>query len=808
MARFHSTDARARPQACRAMGCIVLLALAFPSTPVAGVQTVQGVLLDEATDAPIAGAFVTLTDREGTELSGRLTDAAGRFRLDAPSPGRYGLRAERIGFETVTVGPVRLQQGERLSYRLRAGGRAVELPGLTVATEPRCGRPGAGHAAILWGEARKALRTASWAAGERLYEFDVVRYRRTLHAETERVLREDQRAYAVINEGPVRSRPARVLADSGWVRELPGGERQYFGPDADVLLSDPFLETHCFHVRPASGDSAWIGLAFEPVPGRDVPEVQGVLWLDRRTLELRRLDYGYTALPEEVDADRFGGRIEFDRLPTGAWVVGRWSIRIPVLGRRLDRVGPFLGESTVLVSILEEGGHVTRARTAAGEEILGSDGAALVGTVLDGPGPAPLAGAHITLVGTPHTAVTDEAGRFELRDVPPGRYTLGYTHARLDSLALEPGVQEVDLGVAQETRIVLAIPRLSALLEESCPGPPDPVSRTVVGRVRTPATGAPVAGARVVLSWRDRDGDRVAVEARTDSAGRYRICDAAAGHALGAIAFRGWAIGEAATIAPGPPLTRHDLAMAADLGSGPGHSGIAGFVREDVTRRPVPSALVAALTPDGDTVATAMTDSLGRYRLGPLPADSHTVSASRLGHAPATARVELIEGVPRELDFLLSARPVEVAPIVVAADAREPRLASVGFYERQSAGIGLFIDRAEIDARRPSRLSDLMYGKVGLQVVYPSGSTRMPHADVRFRGTGRISGLDCQPQILLDGAMARPGGTRRVGDLVLDQITSPDQVTALELYRGGAEFPGEIGGTGSGCGVIVIWTGR
>jgi len=29
---------------------------------------------------------------------------------------------------------------------------------------------------------------------------------------------------------------------------------------------------------------------------------------------------------------------------------------------------------------------------------------------------------------------------------------------------------------------------------------------------------------------------------------------------------------------------------------------------------------------------------------------------------------------------------------------------------------------------------------------------------------------------------------------------------SIEIYRGGSEIPGEFGGSGSGCGVIAIWT--
>ena len=37
---------------------------------------------------------------------------------------------------------------------------------------------------------------------------------------------------------------------------------------------------------------------------------------------------------------------------------------------------------------------------------------------------------------------------------------------------------------------------------------------------------------------------------------------------------------------------------------------------------------------------------------------------------------------------------------------------------------------------------------------------------------------------------------------------SVSQLEGVEIYQGGADTPAELGGTGSGCGTIVIWTRR
>jgi hypothetical protein len=66
------------------------------------------------------------------------------------------------------------------------------------------------------------------------------------------------------------------------------------------------------------------------------------------------------------------------------------------------------------------------------------------GAVHDSLAAAPLGGALVQLVADERDAtygqsvLADRAGLFEFRDVPAGRYTLGFHHALLDSLGLEP----------------------------------------------------------------------------------------------------------------------------------------------------------------------------------------------------------------------------------------------------------------------------------------------------------------------------------------------------------------------------------
>jgi hypothetical protein len=98
-----------------------------------------------------------------------------------------------------------------------------------------------------------------------------------------------------------------------------------------------------------------------------LPDISGVLWLDPVTSELRDLEYAYENLEMDVPSDALGGEVRFARLPSGAWIVRRWSIRTPIFGwREIRRPGASRGAARrVLEAIQEGGGHVTAVwRTA------------------------------------------------------------------------------------------------------------------------------------------------------------------------------------------------------------------------------------------------------------------------------------------------------------------------------------------------------------------------------------------------------------------------------------------------------------
>lgn len=314
--------------ACGAVVVVAALAGVMP----AAAQTVIGSLVAEDTRQPIAGAVIHLL-RGDERLSSSYSGEDGTFAVRAPAPGRYRLRAERIGFETAVSGALDIP-ADGLRFTFVVPVRAIRLDGIVVEAETQC-RPtrDAVDVAMVWEEARKALDAVAITERSELVRSAIVAYERDLDAATLAPTRELQRVRAVRSRVPIRSLPAEELAAKGYVHVEAEGI-DWYAPDAEVLLSDSFLATHCFRLREDSDRPGRIGLAFSPTAGAR-PDIEGVLWLDRASAELRDLEYRYTRMPWDVHHDGIGGRVAFDRVEGGPWIVREWFIRMPLLQRDL-----------------------------------------------------------------------------------------------------------------------------------------------------------------------------------------------------------------------------------------------------------------------------------------------------------------------------------------------------------------------------------------------------------------------------------------------------------------------------------------
>jgi len=111
--------------------------------------------------------------------------------------------------------------------------------------------------------------------------------------------------------------------------------RTYFGPDAELLLSDQFAGAYCFQL--ADGDRArknQAGIRFLPAYHRDgTTDIDGTLWIDTVSRELRAVEFSYLGMsPAAVRATHPGGYVSFRTMQNGVAVIDRWSLRMAFHG--------------------------------------------------------------------------------------------------------------------------------------------------------------------------------------------------------------------------------------------------------------------------------------------------------------------------------------------------------------------------------------------------------------------------------------------------------------------------------------------
>ena len=491
-------------------------------------QVVLGELVSGEDRRPLPGTLVTLVDSTGMRWARYVTNASGRFILRPNMPGRYIIRAERIGYQAA-VSPL-LTVNDTLLYRFIIQPLPVQLPGIDVASRERgCERHRDGTAvATLWNEIRKALNVAEWTEQTANLTYGSRVYRVTIDTEHQLLRSEEHSDYNSRSRMPFSVASAADLAARGFSR--PHDDDLYLlAPDAAVLTSPEFVDTHCFRLTADRRVPQLIGLSFEPLRRRDeVVDITGTLWVDRASSALRTLEFTYTNLPRPLSQYGARGDMKFSQLGNGLWIVESWRIQGPQLVmRRIDPGQPQLQRA----GITEDGGLVVRASdgdTLLYETPRGTS--SIQGVAREARDGAPLAGAHIFLVGTVYEAMSDAYGRFRIDGVPAGRYALTFTHEIVKDIRFSVPIDSVRLSADTTVSKELSIPAFPEILRVVCPDDrEDRVHTGLIYGVVRDAAGAPIAGAEVRADW-ETSNSRGGVEkhyrdgVRTDRDGRYYMC--------------------------------------------------------------------------------------------------------------------------------------------------------------------------------------------------------------------------------------------------------------------------------------------
>ena len=749
-----SVELSTRAVALASVVAPALVALLVAPGTAARAQVVRGLVIDETSSRPIPGAVVVMLDSTGKRIARVLADDDGRYAVRTTLPGRYGVRAERIGFRAAAPTQVTLRAGETIELRLLTSPAPAALSGVAVRGRTECvARAMDGKdVSTVWEEARKALDATDLAQRDEMFAAHVSRFERTLEPQSRRVTNYQTKQSTGVTRNPFISESAAQLSANGFVRHREG-ETIYFAPDAAVLLSDEFLNDHCFRLRSGADRRAGlIGLAFEPVRGRDKPDIAGTLWIDRASAELRDLEYAYRRLPNlptTVKSEDFGGQIAFRRMPNGAWIVERWVIRMPVLADRApqstDAVIPGLGrpatEGVRLAAVREEGGEVVETVVRGTRRELAADRATVRGTVFDSTRMVPLPGARVFLDGTQFATQSSADGAFALENVPPGTYGLGVMHLRFDSLGVRAPSETATLKAGESATLTLASPSAATLIARDCPSEKrGPGTAALRGRVHE-ESGSPVIDAEIVASW-DRPpepnarGPVVAeqpLRTRTDSSGRYALC--------------------------GLP-DRLELTVRAVVDQ----------------RRSMLARVV-------------------------LPARDISVLDLQFPTASVIAAAD--------------AQPASLSPTTPAGGAESTNPVMLAVERRRSRGGGTYLTRSQIQRANASRFTDLLRAipgvslrpnEAGVPVVEVRPSKRLARdgsggggGSGTISSTMRTTGDRCPAEIRADDLPMANNGVS------LDGVVQVRALEVVEVYSG-AQVPVEFAGRRSTCGLVLVWT--
>jgi len=343
---------------------IVLTATLLATGVRAGAQDVRVEVVEAATGKPIVGANVALLDSAQTiPLGGGFSDPSGRTDLRAPSSGNYRVRADKVGYDTWIS--VQLRLADRPVY-VRVGMTPTRIPTPIIPrNETACQQltgPGT-PAGDVWVELKKALTASAVTEAQGLVPLDVDLYERVLDRNLA-VLSERAEQRTKVSRRPLTGISWDQIDSSR--RGQTSNSDVYRAPDAATILSDQFVKSHCFAaIRGYGPETGLAGLEFRPARIGGQPELAGVLWLDPRANALRSLSFDYVNLPIPLRIARTTGRVEFQQLAGGQWIVPRWYIRMPRVARvnSTDVGSPAVSRDS-LVGYQEVGGAARPAGTA------------------------------------------------------------------------------------------------------------------------------------------------------------------------------------------------------------------------------------------------------------------------------------------------------------------------------------------------------------------------------------------------------------------------------------------------------------
>ena len=394
--------------------------------------------------------------------------------LRLPQDGRWQITILRIGFApTLTSVLVSGEDVVRVTVVARSAPVMLQAVRVRGATECRV-RPDTGLlVARAWEEARKAMLTVTLQSQDSTLFGEWVDYSRTTDSTGRLIIEQRVSVQRHVTQHVFRNESGDELARTGYVTTDSAGIT-FNAPDPEVLLSDAFASSHCLGLVAASLDNqSLIGVSFKPTQSpRNFYDIEGTIWIDATTSQLRSVNFTYTNLPNTHPTIAGGGEVKFARLSSGIWIVSSWYAQLPMFTARPSTSAPGTSSATtgvvtpVVQTVHSTGGDAFRISSGDSTLIVWPMPNARI-QLVSHDSRVPIAGAHVTLRGTNVDAVSDSLGFASIGPLPAGRYEMSIELTAVDSIEAPTIKRELAMQTGAPIDTVV-LPDMPALLRRVC----------------------------------------------------------------------------------------------------------------------------------------------------------------------------------------------------------------------------------------------------------------------------------------------------------------------------------------------------
>jgi hypothetical protein len=209
------------------------------------------------------------------------------------------------------------------------------------------------------------------------------------------------------------------------------------------------------------------------------------------------------------------------------------------------------------------------------------------------------------------------------------------------------------------------------------------------------------------------------------------------------------------------------------------------------------------------------TDSSGAFALRDIAAAQYEVVLRKVGFHPLFTTITMAAADVAEQTLRIAPITTELSEVVVVSTMADRRLTSFEAHRRARMG-GSFLTAAQLEKERGRALADVLQTVSGADIVrLGSGpayfATRrgydsfmnMPGVSAGDRMRGASPGL-CYAAVVVNNVFVYRGDA---GDELFDlNSLAPNEILAIEVYKGGATMPLEYNATRKTCGLLVVYT--